>query len=77
MPNITLNVDAEIIKKVRKIAIDKNTTLTQMIRDYLEDVASRDESLKSSTINKLEQSFNKFSRDMGKRKWNREDLYER
>ena len=26
--NITLSIDEEIMKKVRKIAIDKNTTLT-------------------------------------------------
>lgn len=42
MPNITLRVDEEIIKKVRKIAIDKDTTLTAMIREYLVEVASRD-----------------------------------
>ena len=33
--NITLNIDEEIVKKVRKIAIDKDTTLTAMVRDYL------------------------------------------
>ena len=35
MPNITLSVDEEIIKKVRKIAVDKNTTLTEMVREFL------------------------------------------
>ena len=39
MSNITLSVDDEIIKKVRKIAIDKNTTLTAMVRDFLTEVA--------------------------------------
>ena len=33
--NITLNIDEEIVKKVRKIAIDKDTTLTAMVRNYL------------------------------------------
>lgn len=77
MSNITLSVDDELIKKVRKIAIDKNTTLTQMIRDYLKSVAERDAAHKEILCNKLEKSFERYSRDMGKRTWTREDLYDR
>ena len=76
MSNITLRVDDELIKKVRMIAIEKNTTLTQMIRDYLNTVAEREATHKVMSFNKLEKSFERFSRDMGKRTWNREDLYE-
>jgi hypothetical protein len=36
MTNITLSVDEQIVKKVRKIAIDQNTTLTAMVREYLQ-----------------------------------------
>ena len=77
MPNITLSVDDEIIKKVRKIAIEKNTTLTAMVRDYLTSVAIRDAQEKNEAIKKLRKSFKTVSRDMGRRKWTREALYER
>ena len=77
MSNITLNVDDEIIKKVRKIAVDKNTTLTQMVREFLRSVAERDEARKTQAIWELEASFLEMSRDMGKRTWRREDLYDR
>ncbi|MDY7031745.1 MAG: DUF6364 family protein [Thermodesulfobacteriota bacterium] len=77
MSNITLSVDDEIIKKVRKIAIDKNTTLTQMVRDFLASVAARDAAQKMQAVKELEMSFEQFSRDMGKREWRREELYER
>ena len=77
MPNITLSVDDEIIKKVRKIAIEKNTTLTAMVRDYLTSVAIRDAHEKNEAIKKLRKSFKAISRDMGRRKWTREALYER
>jgi len=77
MSNITLSVDDEIIKKVRKIAIDKNTTLTQMIRDFLAFVAARDAAQRMQAVKELEMSFEQFSRDMGKREWRREELYER
>lgn len=77
MPNITLSVDEDVIKKVRKIAIDKNTTLTAMVREFLTSVAARDAQVKHQAIRKLHQSFETISRDMGQRKWSREDLYER
>ena|GEM_PF-5218286 len=41
MSNITLSVDDEVIRKVRKIAVNKNTTLTQIVRDFLTSVATR------------------------------------
>lgn len=77
MPNITLSVDDDIVKKVRKIAIDKNTTLTAMIREFLVSVTARDAQLKNEAVRKLNKSFKTLSRDMGQRKWSREDLHER
>ena len=77
MPNITLSVDEEIVKKVRKIAVDKNTTLTAMVRGYLQSVADRDGADKEQAINQLQKSFEKLSRNMGSRTWTRDDLHER
>ena len=77
MPNITLSVDEEIIKKARKIAVDKNTTLTAMIRKFLQSVADSDATEKKQAIKKLQKSFQELSRDMGTRTWTRDDLYER
>lgn len=77
MSNITFKADDELIKKVRKIAIEKNTTLTQMLRDYLASVARQADEQKQMALKKLDQSFARYSRDMGERKWRREDLYDR
>lgn len=77
MSNITLSVKDEIIKKVRKIAIDKNTTLTAMVRDFLTSTATRDAQEKNEAIKKLQESFKTISRDMGQRQWTREALHER
>ena len=77
MSNITLTVDDEIIKKVRKIAIDEDSTMTAMIRDYLQSVADRESPERERKIALLEQSFNELGRDMGKRTWSRDDLYDR
>lgn len=75
--NITLNIDEDIVKKVRKIAIDKDTTLTAMVRSYLAWVASGDTAERERRIRLLEDSFERLSRDMGPRNWKREDLYDR
>jgi len=77
MSNITLRVDDDIIKKVRKIAIDKDTTLTAMVRDYLATIASQDAFKKAETVSKLRASFGEKSRDMGQRQWTRKSLYDR
>lgn len=76
MANITLNVEEEVIKKVRKIAIDRNTTLTAIVREYLHSVAARDATERERVINKLKRDFDRLSRDMGKRTWTRNDLYD-
>ena len=75
--NITLSIDEEIVKKVRKIAIDKDTTLTAMVRDYLTTVASSDAAARKAAADKFLETFKKVSRDMGPRTWTREDLYDR
>ena len=75
--NITLSVDDEIVKKVRKIAIDKNTTLTAMVRGYLTSVANGDIASREELIQKLKSTFHAYSRNMGPRTWKREDLYDR
>jgi uncharacterized NAD(P)/FAD-binding protein YdhS len=77
MPNITLSVEDEVIKKVRKIAIDKNTTLTALVRDFLKSVANQDAQQKDIVVAKLRKSFQTVSRNMGNRKWTREILHER
>ena len=77
MPNITLSIDEDTIKKVRKIAVDKNTTLTSLVRRYLKDVASREDQRKMIAIKQLSDSFKTSSREMGAHKWKREMLYER
>lgn len=77
MSNITLSIEAEIIKKVRKIAIDKNTTLTAMVRNFLTSVANRNAQEKKEAIKKLRRSFKTLGSGMGQRKWTREALHER
>ena len=74
---ITVSIDEEIVKKVRKIAIDRDTTLSAMVRDYLTSIAGRDADTRKADADKLMKTLEKVSRDMGPRTWTREDLYDR
>jgi len=76
MANITLSVDDKIIKTVRKIALERNTTLTAMVREYLTRVAAQDEQEREARLAALRKSFADLSRDMGARTWRRDDLYD-
>lgn len=77
--NITLSLDEKLVKEVRKVAVERDTTLTGMVRNYLQQVV--DESAASGRRRRereaLERSFTEFQFHMGKRTWKREDLYER
>ena len=75
--NITLSIDEETVKKVRRIAMNKDTTLTAMVRDYLTSVANSDAADRKEQVAKLMRSTERLSRDMGPRTWTRDDLYDR
>ena len=75
--NITLSVDEETVKKVRKVAIDKDTTLSAMVRDFLTSVAENDAGAKQEHIARFRETAERLSRDMGPRTWTRDDLYDR
>jgi len=77
--NITPSLDDNLVKEVRKIAIDRDTTLTGLVREYLEKLAAENAASgrKRREIEALERSFKQFHRKLGERTWKREDLYVR
>jgi hypothetical protein len=77
--NITLSLDDELVKKVRKIAVERDTTLTGIVRDYLENLAVEDAASgrRRREREALERSFKRFQFKVGKRNWKRADLYAR
>jgi hypothetical protein len=77
--NVTLSLNDELVKKVRKLAVERDTTLTAMIREYLEKVAAADGATgrKRREREALERTFERYKVKIGKRTWKRSDLYER
>ena len=77
--NITLSLDEKLVKEIRKIAVDRDTTLTGLIREYFEKLLAENTATgrKRRELEALERSFKQFHRKLGKRIWKREDLYVR
>ena len=75
--NITMSIDENLLKKARKAAIDKNTTLTGMIRKYLEQLSETEESKKLQIISELKSIYSNSKAEVGRKNWKREDLYVR
>ena len=77
--NVTLSLDDDLVKEVRKIAVERDTTLTGLVRAYLEELAREHTASghKRREREALERSFTQFQFRVGKRTWKREDLYAR
>jgi hypothetical protein len=77
MKNITLSINPDTVKKVRRIALERDTSLAAMVREFLEQLAATEDARQDLAIKDLEKSFRKLSRRVGKRDWSRDELHER
>jgi hypothetical protein len=77
--NITLSLDDQLVKEVRKIAVDRDTTLTGLIRSHLEGLAGEEAATERKRREReaLERSFETLEFRVGERTWTRADLPER
>ena len=75
--NVTLSLNDELVKRVRETAVERGTTLTGMVRSYLETVAAESAAAGPQRRERetLESSFQRFQFKVGKRAWTRADLY--
>jgi len=77
--NVTLSLDDKLVKEVRKIAVERDTTLTGLVRAYLQELAAQQansEKVRRDQERFLE-TFDRLKRPLGKHNWKREDLYVR
>ena len=77
--NITLSLDEKLVKEVRKIAVERDTTLTGLVREYLQKLAAENAKgdRQKRQLEALERTFKTIKLNIGNRTWKREDLYDR
>jgi len=74
--NVTLVVEEDVLLAARKIALDQRTSVNQLVREYLAALVE-EPSRRRLARARLTKAFKTGLVDVGKRKWSRDDLYER
>jgi len=83
LKNLTLSVDEDVLREARKVALDRNTSVNQLVRDYLKQLAGEKERQKQEAAQRklaqkrLEKIFRESRVKIGPITWTRDDLYER
>ncbi len=75
--NITMTIDDDLVKKARRIAFEKNTTFTEMVRQSLRKFVQKEYAREKKVLAKLEKIYTSSKARVGAARWEREDLYER
>jgi DICT domain-containing protein len=77
MKNITLAIEDEVLDRVRIVAAEKKTTVNALVREFLADLASRDERLaeaRKQLLRLMDASEGRMAPDW---KFDREETHER
>lgn len=77
MTNLTITVDDQVLKKARIRALEEDTSVNAVLREYLEDYAEADAEL-GLVVERVLASSKESRSGSGPdgRTWKREDLYE-
>lgn len=77
MANLTITIDDELLKRARLRALERNTSVNALLREYLEAFADeRSGTAARKRFTALARAAKSSSGDKG-RSWSRADLHER
>jgi hypothetical protein len=76
MKNITLSVDEQVLRKVRRHAAEQGSTVNALVRDFLTRIAQREDRARRARERIRKLSRTSVAR-IGRRTWGRDELHER
>lgn len=76
MANLTITLDDELLRRARMRALEQDTSVNALLRDYLEAFAATGTTWDQSTDAILQLSAQSRSA-RGDRRWTRDELHER
>ena len=74
--NLTLALDDSLLRAARKTAIDRKTSVNQLVRDFLSRLVCETDQ-QQAALARLEEIFRAGRIQVGRRTWKRQDLHER
>ena len=76
MKNITLAVDEKVLAVVRRYSAEHNCSVNSLVREYLTDIAEREDKAKQARKN-IQILSAQSTAKRGSRTWSRDSLHER
>ena len=74
--NHTLTLDEELLRAARKVALDRNTSVNQLVRDFLARLVQETDQ-RQAALARLDEVFRPSRIKIGPKTWTRDDLHER
>ena len=74
--NLTLVLDDDLLRAARKVAIDRNTSVNQLVREFLARLV-RETDQQKTALARLDEIFRTTRIEVGRKTWKRQDLHER
>ena len=76
--NITLSLPKELLKKVKHLAIDRNTSVSGLLSDTLQEMVNREAGYRKALERQLQVMEKGYDLGVyGKPSWTREEAHER
>ena len=73
---LTLLLDDDLLRAARKLALSRNTTVNQLVSDYLAGLV-READQRQFALAQIKQIFRTTRVEVGRRRWKRKNLHER
>jgi len=74
--NVTLVIEEDLLLAARKIALDRRTSVNQLVREYLAALVEEPRRKRLARA-RLRKTFEAGLVEVGDRNWSRDDLYDR
>lgn len=74
--NITLSVDENVLATVRRYAVERESSVNGLVREFLTRIAEREDRA-GKARQRIRQLSNQSEAQVGRKSWRREDLHER
>jgi hypothetical protein len=72
---LTLTIDEELIRAAQKVALDRNTSVNKLIREFLETLVAESGEQRSAMVF-IEELFRDKPFVVGKKSWTRAELHD-
>ncbi len=74
--NITLSIDEQVLAAVRRFAVEHNSSVNALVREYLTNLASHEDRARRARA-RIRELSKRSQLQLGDKTWSRNDLHDR